>query len=91
MEHGALEDALEAQGRLGVAVLVIRQQGRAFLDEVGQLAAQQVEIGTAGAQDLGRGGVVHQGEQQVLDRHELVTLLARLLEGHVEGDFEFFA
>jgi hypothetical protein len=34
-------------------------------------------------------GIVEQREQQVLDGDELVALLARLDEGHVQTDFQF--
>jgi hypothetical protein len=43
------------------------------------------------ALDLGRGRIVEQREQEMLDRHEFVTLLAGLLEGQVQRDFELFA
>ena len=59
------------------------------LDEVGQDAAQLVEVDAAGLQHLGRRRVVEHREQQVLDRDELVLLLPGLDKGHVEGDFQF--
>ncbi|MNC93750.1 hypothetical protein D3C83_104470 [compost metagenome] len=54
-----------------------------------QVLAQLVHVGAAGAQHLGRGRVVEQREQQVLDGDELVPLLARFDERHVQADFEF--
>ena len=91
MENRPLQHALEAQSRLGVAVFVVGQ-GRGVLgDEIRQGPPQLVEIGSAGAQHLGRRGIVEQGEQEMLDRHEFVTLLPRGLEGHVQRDFELFA
>ncbi len=91
VEHRALQHALEAQGRLGIAVFVFRQQRGRFADEFDELTAQRVEVGAAGAQHLGCGRVVQQRQQQMLDGHEFVALFAGLLEGHVERDFEFFA
>ena len=55
----------------------------------GQVLAQLVHVGAAGAQHFGRRRVVEQREQQVLDGDEFVALLARLDERHVEADFEF--
>jgi hypothetical protein len=58
-------------------------------DVLRQVLAQLVHVGAAGAQHLGRGRVVEQREQQVLDGDELVAFLAGLDERHVETDFEF--
>ena len=90
MEHGTLQNALEAQRRLRVAVVLLVEVGRVLVDEVLQLAAQLVQVGAAGAQHLGRGGVVQQGEQQVLDGHEFVALLAGLFKGEVQRYFKLF-
>jgi hypothetical protein len=54
-----------------------------------QLLAQLIDVGGAGAQHLGGGGVVEQRQQQVLDGDELVPLLPRLDKGHVQADFQF--
>jgi hypothetical protein len=50
--------------------------------------AQLVEVGPTGPQHTGGCLVVQQGEQQMLDRHELMTLGTGLLESQIEGDFE---
>ena len=63
-------------------------RGRVFLDELRQALAQVVDVGRAGAQHLGRRRVVEQRHQQVLDGDELVPLLARLDERHVQADFQ---
>ena len=57
-------------------------------DELGQCLAQLIDAGRAGAQHFGRGGIVQQREEQMLDRDELVALLARLDERHVQADFQ---
>lgn len=89
MEHRALQHALEAQSWLGFALFVVLgNQRRGGVDELLQIMAQLVEIGSTGAQHAGRRLVIQQGQQQVLDRHELMTLGARLLESQIEGDFE---
>jgi hypothetical protein len=87
-QDGALDDPLEAEGRLGVD-LAVGGDARGLLGDVlGQVLAQLVHVGAAGAQHFGRGGVVEQRKQQVFDGDELVALLARLDERHVEADFK---
>ena len=68
---------------------VRRQPRRVLADEIGQDAAQLLEVDAAGLQDLGRRRVVEHREQQVLDGDELVLLLPRLDKSHVEGNFQF--
>jgi hypothetical protein len=58
-------------------------------DEISEGLAQLLDVRGAGAQNLGGGRVIEQSEQQVLHRDELVPLLARFDERHVETDFEF--
>ena len=91
VEHGALQHALEAQRRLHFAIVVVLEARGRLVDEVLQLLAQARDVGAAGPQDLAHLGRVDDGEQQVLDRHELVARLARRLEGFVQADFEFAA
>src|SRR6185503_15657914 len=88
VQDRALDDPLEAQGRLGVD-LAVGSDARGLLGDVlSQVLAQLVHVGAAGAQHFGRGGVVEQRKQQVFDGDELVALLARLDERHVEADFK---
>ena len=89
VHDGALDDALKTQGGLGVHFFGASHLGGVVLDEVGQCGAQIVDVGGAGTQHFSRAGVVQQGEQQMLDRDELVTLLAGLDKGHVQTDFQF--
>ena len=91
MEHGPLQHALKAEGGLGFAVFVERQQGGVGIHERRQLCFELVHIRAARPQHLGRGGLVHQREQKVLDGDELVALLPRLAKGDVQGVFELFA
>ena len=88
VQDGALDDALEAERRLRVDLAVGGDARRLLGDVLRQVLAQLVHVGAAGAQHLGRGRVVQQREQQVLDGDELVALLARLDERHVQTDFE---
>src|SRR5512132_4435620 len=62
---------------------------RVLVDEIGEHAAQFVEIDAAGLQHLGRGRVVEHREQQVLHGDEFVLLLPCFDKSHVEGDYEF--
>ncbi len=80
VKHGTLQHALEPQRGLHVRIVVMRQQGRLLLDEFGQLAPQFRDIRIAGLENLVNLGNVQERKQQVLDRHELMTLIARLLE-----------
>ncbi len=89
VEHRTLQDALEAQRRLGFAlVVVLRDQRRGGIDEFLQVAPQLVQVGTARTQYRCRRLIVQQGQQQVLNRHEFMAFGPRLLEGEIEGDFE---
>ena len=76
MEHGALEHALESERGLGLALVVRGEHRRVLFEVARERAAQLLDLDAAGAQHLARGGVVEQCEQQVLDGHEFVPLLA---------------
>src|SRR5882762_8056534 len=84
-----LDDALETQRRLGIDFLGARDRGGVRGDEVSERFPQLLDVGGAGAQHFRGRRIVQQREQQVLDGDELVPLLARLYERHVETDFEF--
>jgi hypothetical protein len=89
MEDRALDDALEALRGLRVGIRMRRQPGRVLADEIGEHAAELVEVDAARLQHFGGRRVVEHRQQQVFDRNEFVLLLAGLDEGHVEGDFQF--
>ena len=91
MEHRALQHPLETQRRLHLALVVLLQAGGGLLDKLLELLSEPCGIGTAGTEDLADLGSVDDGEQQVLDRHELVPRLARRLERLIQADFEFAA
>ena len=88
---GSLQHALEAQRRLRVARVVAGQQRHGLGDDAAQVIGQLVDIGAAGAQDARRRFVLQQRQQQMLDRHELMTCLARLLVALANGEFEVLA
>ena len=68
VDHGALDDALEAGGRLGVLVVAGDQIVELGVDVGEDGVLQLVEIDVAGAHDGGGFGVVDQREQQMLER-----------------------
>ena len=89
MQDGTLDHTLKTERRLGVDVVLAGNRRRMFGDEGAQVIAQLLDAGTARPQRLGRRGVIEQGQEQVLDRDELMALLPSLNKGHVQADFEF--
>ena len=85
VDDGALDDALEAGGRLGILARAGRQVGELGVDVFDQAAAQHVEIDVAGAHHRGGVLIVDQGQQQMLERGVFLMALAgqrqRLMEG----------
>ena len=64
MEDSTLQNALEAQSRLGFAIfIVLRNQWRGGVDKLLQIVAQLVEVGPTGPQHTGSCLVIQQGEQ----------------------------
>ena len=53
------------------------------LDVVVEIAAQGIEIGPTGAQDFGGRWIIDHGEQQMLNRNQLMALLTSVHEGHM--------
>ena len=88
VDHGALDHALEAGGRLRILAAVGDEVGELGVDIFDEVAAQRVEIDVAGAHDGGRVLVVDEGEEEVLERGVFVPALAGERERPVEGLFE---
>ena len=88
VEHGALQDALEAERRLHFAVFVVRQARRGAVEVLVERVLEPGQVRAAGAQDLAHLGGVEDRQQQVLDREELMASFARLGEGVVQTEFE---
>ena len=90
MQDGALDHALEAERGLGVDLVARRRRVGvcSLMKSVSSLRSSSM-LARAGAQHLGGRRVVQQREQQVLHGDELVALLPRVHEGHVQADFEF--
>ena len=66
------------------------QQRRLLVDELLELAAQLGDVRVAGLEDLIDLGDIEQRQQQVLDRHELVSFFPGLLEGQIQGKLQLF-
>ena len=75
MDHGALDDALEAGGRLGILGTLGDEIFQFRFQIGGEAAAQLVEIDIAGAHHRGGIGIVDQREQQMLERRIFVVAL----------------
>ena len=67
MDRGALDDPLEARGRLGVDHALDRQAGQVVVQEVVQAGAQPVDLDRAGLEHGDRVLVVEQGHEQMLE------------------------
>ncbi len=88
VNRSALEDALEAGGRLGVLGPVEHQALELVVEVGGEILAQPVEIDAAGPHHRDRVLIVDEREQQVLERRELMTPLVGESEGSVQGLFQ---
>jgi hypothetical protein len=84
VDGGALDDALEAGGGLGVAGAIGGQAGEVLVEEFAEVLAQLVEIDAAGAEDGGGVAVVGEAEEKVLQRRIFVPALAGEREGAMQ-------
>ena len=88
MQHGALDHALEAGGGLGVLAILDDQCQQFLVDIMLQRQAQRLGIDIAGLHHLGGVGIVHQRQQQMLERRIFVMAVARELDGAVQRLFQ---
>ena len=88
MDHGALDDAVEAGRRLGVLPAVRHEVFKLPIDVVAQVLLEEVEIDRAGAQDRRRLGVVGQAQQKMLERRIFVVALVGDRERPMQRLFE---
>ncbi len=80
MEDRPLQYTLESQRWLHIGIIVLGQQRRLLLDELGKLPPQLRDIRITRLENLVNPRDIQQRKQQVLDRHEFMTLIARSLE-----------
>ena len=88
VDDGALDDALEAGGRLGILVAVADQVLELALEIGGQTAPQLVEIDVARAHDRGGVLIIDQREQKMFERRVFVVALIGERQGTVERLFK---
>jgi hypothetical protein len=87
VNHGALDDALKARGRLRVLAAIGDQIFEFGLEIVDEAAAQLVEIDAASAHHGRCIGVVDQRQQQMFERRVLVVTLVRDRQRAMQGLF----
>ncbi len=88
MERRALNDALEAVGRLGLFLTVDDEVLEFGVEILNDGLPQQVEVDAAGAQHGRRIDVVDQRQQEMLERRIFVTALVGEGERPTKGLFE---
>jgi len=87
MQDGALDDPLEAQGRLGIDIVLAGNRRGVLVDEIGQVLAQHVDLAATGTQGLCRGRIVQKRQEKMLNGDELMALLPGFDKSHVQADF----
>ena len=88
MDHGPLDHALEAGGRLGILASIGHEIGKFAVDVIDQVTAENIEIDIAGPHDGRSILVVDQGQEEVFEGCVFVAALARKSERSVKGLFE---
>lgn len=89
MHDRALNHALETKRRLSIDVVRAGHGRRVVMNEIAQVLTQIFNVGCAGTQHLSRGRIVQKGEQEMLDRNELMPRLTCFHKRHVQTDFQF--
>jgi len=84
VDRGALQDALEARGRLRVVAVVRHEIGQLVVDIGQDLAAQPVEIDAACAQHSNGILILSQREQQVFEGCVFVPALIGVRQGPMQ-------
>ncbi len=88
VKHRSLQNALEAQRGLHLALLTFLQSRRGLVDVFLELLLELAEIAPAGTQDLPNFRRINDREQQVLDRQIFMTRFTCLMERIVETIFK---
>ncbi len=88
VHHGAMDDALEAGGRLRLGRALHEQGGELVVEELGDAGPELVDVDRARLHDGGRVAIVEQRQQEVLERGVLVVALVGVLERSVQGGFQ---
>ena len=88
MGDGAVDNALEAGGRLGVVVRIEHEARELVVEISGELVPQQVDIDVAGAHYRRGVAIVEQRQEQMLERRIFVAALIGVLQSAPEGLFQ---
>src|SRR5205085_6754598 len=88
VENRTLQHTLESERGLDLAVFIVGQTWRRTIQVFVERVLEPGQIGSAGTQDLTHLGRVENGQQQMLDREELMASFTRLREGVVQTEFE---
>ena len=85
-----LQHALESQCglRLGILIHIVRHARCGIVDRLDEIAGEPVDIGAASLENFDYLRRVEQSQEQVLDRDELMSLVARPLIGFLEANFQ---
>ncbi len=86
VDRGALDDALKTDRRAGRHLDGVGDLGNFGIEESIELSADRIDVAAGVLDDPGAIGVEKQGEQQVLDAHELVPPSFCLARGQTERD-----
>jgi hypothetical protein len=87
VDDGALDDALEPCGRLGILAGLADQIVEFVVDVVDETLTQRVEVDVAGPHDGGRVLIIQQRQQEMLQRGVFVMALVGDGERAVQGLF----
>ena len=88
VDRGALDDALEARGRLRLFAGLDDKAVQLVVDVARDGLAERVDVDAAGAHDGGGVGIVDQREQQMFERGEFVSVFVRDGEGAAQRLFQ---
>ncbi len=88
VHDGAMDDALEAGGRLRLGAILGDEGAELVVEIVGDARAQRLEIDRAGAHDGGGVAIVDKSEQQMLERRVLVAALVGGFERAMQRAFQ---
>ena len=88
VERRALNDALEAVGRLGLLLTVDNEVFEFRIEVLNDRLTQRVKIDAAGAHHCRRVDVVNQRQQQMLERRVFMTALIGERQGSTKGLLE---
>ena len=86
MVQRALQNTLEADGRLRIALFLL-QHGHVIGQHLSQVVFQAGHVTFAGAQDAERRGIFQQRQQHVLHGQVFVALVAGFLISLADGKF----